>query len=79
MSKMKSMGLMMAMAAITGGLGMPSIPTTSKDDPINDPSRYKGKGFSGGQSKMREFVIDGFIIKATDLKMAKKKYAKMKL
>jgi hypothetical protein len=45
---------------------------------LNDPNEYKGKGFSGGNSQMREFTIKGIKIMATDLTMAKKKYAKLK-
>lgn len=75
MTKMKALTLMMATAMLArGGIGSPGI----NESEINKRERYKGKGFSGGQSKMRVFIIDGVEILATDQKMAKKKYSALK-
>lgn len=71
-SMMSLLAATMLMGGYGAGINSPS------DSVVNDRNRYKGKGFSGGQSIMRKFVINGHEIMATDLKMAKKKYALIK-
>lgn len=83
MTSMKGLAMMYAMSAMIGDPilidNSPKLNGKRKTlaDVLND-GRLKGKGFSGGESKMREFAINGVTIKATDLKMAKKKYTAMK-
>lgn len=71
-----NLGLLTAMLLLSGG-GV-GVGTSYNERELNNPSNYKGKGFSGGEAPMREFIINGEKIKATNLAMAKKKYANLK-
>jgi hypothetical protein len=67
-----SLALLYGMAAIAGG-GF-GLPTPINEHHLNNPANYKGKSTGNKLPAMREFVIKGVSIQATNLKMAKKKY-----